>query len=356
MLPQTNRVEVDTTNATRWSELLQQFSDANIYQTWPYEGAIHPRFKVSRLVVYRADRAIGLAQATLAQMPIVRSGVAYIRWGPVWQLKNQPQEQENFRLCLKAIVQEYAVRRRLMVRIVSGLNIDDERWAIPIFEEAGFVFSAATAPSRTILMNLSPSLEHLQAGLHGKWRNCLNSAVKKEQELRISQADEDFEHFSHIYDAMRMRKQFETTTDFDAFRRLQSKLKQGEKMTVILCRLQGDWYSGAIVASLGERGIYLFGATAGEGLENNGSYLVQWKAIEMLKEQGCREYDLNGINPERNPTTYRFKARLGGKNGRDVTTLGTFEACLSPSSRLTVGLGMQCAKALRALRRRPLKT
>ena len=350
-----DRVEVDAIPSSRWSELLQQFSDSSVYQTWPYEGVIHPRFEVSRLVVYKGNSVIGLVQASLARAPILGSGVAYIRSGPVWQAKNRLPNQEHFLICLRAILQEYAVRRGLMVRIVTRLNAEGERWAVPVFEEAGFRFFSGSVPSRTIIVNLLPSLDELQRGLHSKWRNCLNSAAKKGQEIRISQDDEAFDHFGRIYRAMRIRKQFETTTDFDAFRKLQTNLEQSEKMTVILCGSHGNWYSGAIVSSLGRRGIYLFGATTGQGLENKGSYLVQWKAIEILKDLGCTEYDLNGINPETNPTTYRFKARLAGRNGRDVTTLGTFEACFSPASRFIVGVGMQCQKSLRALRGRRLR-
>jgi len=352
VLHQTNRIEVDTISSARWSDLLQQFSDASIYQTWPYEAAIHPRFTVSRLVVYKGDFAIGLVQAALAKIPIVGSGVAYIRWGPVWQVKNQSPNREDFRLCLKAIFQEYAVRRRLMVRMVTALNLEDEGWAVPVFEEAGFRFCHASSRRRTIIANLPPSLDQFLAGLHGKWRNALKSGQKKEQELREGQTDEDFLQFSRIYEAMLARKRFETTTSLDAFRELQKQLERREKLTVILCRSKGEWHSGAVISSIGFRGIYLFGATAGEGLHSNGSYLVQWRAIQLLRRMGCREYDLNGINPEANPTTYQFKARLAGKNGREVTNLGMFEACVSPASRLATGLGMKYANTLRALRRR----
>jgi hypothetical protein len=35
---------------------------------------------------------------------------------------------------------------------------------------------------------------------------------------------------------------------------------------------------------------------------------------------------MSGINPERNPGTYAYKAGLCGKNGRDVYFLGLFDS------------------------------
>jgi lipid II:glycine glycyltransferase (peptidoglycan interpeptide bridge formation enzyme) len=60
-------------------------------------------------------------------------------------------------------------------------------------------------------------------------------------------------------------------------------------------------------------------------MANKGSYLLQWKAIEWMKNNGCRRYNLNGINPIVNPGSYHFKAGLSGKNGKDVYYLGRFD-------------------------------
>jgi lipid II:glycine glycyltransferase (peptidoglycan interpeptide bridge formation enzyme) len=36
--------------------------------------------------------------------------------------------------------------------------------------------------------------------------------------------------------------------------------------------------------SIGDTGVYLFGATNDEGMKNKGSYLLQWKAIQWMKK------------------------------------------------------------------------
>jgi hypothetical protein len=72
--------------------------------------------------------------------------------------------------------------------------------------------------------------------------------------------------------------------------------------------------------------VYLFGATDEQGMQTSAAYLVQWEIVQALKAAGVRRYDLNGIDPERNPGTYHFKRGLSGKKGLPVTFAGQFQA------------------------------
>ena len=96
-------------------------------------------------------------------------------------------------------------------------------------------------------------------------------------------------------------------------------------MRIFLCRSNGISSAGVICATIGETGVYLFGATNDQGMANKGSYLLQWKAIQWMKQCGCRNYNLNGINPLLNPGSYHFKAGISGKSGKDVYYLGRFD-------------------------------
>jgi len=101
---------------------------------------------------------------------------------------------------------------------------------------------------------------------------------------------------------------------------------------------------------MGDTGLYLFGATNDVGMNSNGSYLIQWKYLEWLKQNNLAFYDLNGINPETNPGTYKFKEGLCGKNGKDVFFLGQWETCIKPFSRLVVHCGEKLAAKVKQSR------
>ena len=343
---------VDSFEAPTWERALSTFSDANIYNTWPYEATMHPRSRVSRILLSRDGTPVGAVQARILMLPVLGRGLAFIRWGPMWRPRTEEPNPENLRSCLRAIFQEYVVRRKLLVRIIPALYEDDGAVLGSVFLQEGFHRTAGKTRRRTLIMDLRPSMEEIRDNLHVKWRAHLKRAMKKDQQVIIGQTDDLFVRFESIYSAMRQRKGFVTFTDFQAFRRLQGPLAPAEKPLVVLCGAGSDYYSGAIVSALGEVGLYLFGATNGHGLENNGSYPVQWRAIEWLKEQGCREYDLNGINPEVNPTTYMYKSRLAGKTRREVQEMGEFEACVDPLGRTVTRAGLAMAQAWRTFRMR----
>jgi hypothetical protein len=78
---------------------------------------------------------------------------------------------------------------------------------------------------------------------------------------------------------------------------------------------------------------------------------VQWAFLEWLKENGFLYYDLNGINPEKNPGTYYFKRGLAGKNGLDLEFLGKFQVVDSILSDFVVKGGERLLSAYRRISR-----
>jgi lipid II:glycine glycyltransferase (peptidoglycan interpeptide bridge formation enzyme) len=340
ILPGELRVQVDSFDSETWHKALQSFRDANIYNTWHYEIAVHPKSRVSRILLTKSGSLVGAVQARIIRVPVLGRGLAFIRWGPMWKVRGKPLNPDNLRSGLKAIFEEYAVRRRLLVRVIPVLYEDDGRELECVFLEQGFRRVQTHSPRRTVIMDLTPSMDGIRDNLHVKWRAHLKRASKKGQHVTWGQSDELFSLFKTVYMGMRERKGFVSFTDFEAFHKLQRHLPAREKLLVVLCGTGSEYYSGAIVSALGEVGLYLFGATNGRGLKNNGSYPVQWRVIEWLKEQGCSGYDLNGINPEVNPTTYEYKSRLAGKTRREVRELGMFEACVDPVGRLLTRTGL----------------
>ena len=154
--------------------------------------------------------------------------------------------------------------------------------------------------------------------------------------------------FSRIYGEMEARKRFVKPDNFDQLRAIQRVLPEEFKMKVQLCRSGDTLCAGLIYSAIGKTGVYLFGATSNSGMTSRGSYLLHWKLIERLKqEKRCTVYDLNGINPLKNPGTYRFKNDLCGNNGKDVNFLGRFDSYPNVLSYSCVA----CGDTLRTIHR-----
>jgi lipid II:glycine glycyltransferase (peptidoglycan interpeptide bridge formation enzyme) len=118
--------------------------------------------------------------------------------------------------------------------------------------------------------------------------------------------------------------------------------------TILLCESDGRPVAGVAISMNGETAVTWLLASNSEGRKCYAAYLVQWEALKMLKEQGCRTYDLGGGNPAGNPDTYLFKARMVGRKPEVSPRVGIFDACKNPVSWLAV----RSVEVLGSLRRR----
>lgn len=321
--------EVDTVDERTWCQLLERFDDANIYQTWSYDQVRFGRQNISHLILKDRGRVVAIAQSRIIRVPLVSIGIAYIRWGPLWKQRHTTADVETFRQMVRALRIEYAGRRGLVVRLFPILFHADEPSLGAILKDEGFSSVGSHSRSRTILMDITPSLDDLYQGMRPHWKRELKIAERKGLEIVEGTGDELFQAVIDTHEEMVARKKFKEGNDINQFRLMQTELPENLKMRVMICRSSAGICAGVIWSAMGRTALYLFGATSNIGMKSNGSYLLQWKLIEQLKKEGLAAYDLNGINPEMNPGTYKFKNDLAGKYGQDVWFAGQFESHVS---------------------------
>jgi len=345
-------LEVDSSSELDWYDILDKFEDANIYQTWAYGEVRYGRKAMSHILLRKNEQIVAAAQVRLVRLPALKAGIAYVFWGPMWQLKNEPPDQDVYMQMLRAMVNEYACKRRYVLRINPMIYGGDAELLASRMKQEGFRQVDSRRPSRTLIKDLHTTKEELRKGLAQKWRNALNKAEKSNLHVIEGTEEELIEDFILIYRDLVERKKFVEPNDINEFKRMQTKLPEKYKMKVMLCYQDDALAAGSIYSAMGNSGLYLFGATNDAGMKNNGSHLMQWKFIEWLKDNNYALYDLNGINPETNPGTYKFKEGLTGKNGRDVYFMGQYQTCDSALSRLLVDIGEHAVNAWRKRIRR----
>jgi len=317
-----------------WHQIIEDFADSSLYQTWSYDALRRRPNEVHHGILRDGLRIVAAAQVRVIRLPLIRTGFAYVRWGPLWKIKQEDAKPEVFRQVIRALRNEYALRRRMVLRVYPGVYQDEDPALRSVFLEEGYREHEQETEDRTLLLDIRPSAEDLRKNFHQKWRNCLNHAEKNRLEVIEGEDDEIFGEFVRLYQEMLGRKKFAAQADIHRFRTIQRDLPQGWKMRVFLSRSEKGIGAGAICSASGDRGLYLFGATNEVGYADKGSYLLQWRIIHWLKAKGCVLYDLNGINPGQNPGTYRFKSGIAGKNERDVLMLGQYDSCATMRGRL----------------------
>jgi FemAB family len=322
------RAEFDSVEEEGWYQILREFDDANLYQTWAYGLVTYGRRKMSHLILKKNGNVTAAAQVRFEKLPFINLGIAYVQWGPLWMVRGAEPDVETFRQAIRALRDEYVRKRGLVLRLFPKLFEEEASLLLKVLEEEGFS-SCKEVRKRTILMDLNPSLEDLWAGMEGSCRRSVRLAMKYGLELLEGSEDTLFKTVVDIHKEMVSRKKFVPGSDIRQFRSMQAFLPEEFKMKVLVGRSKEGVCAGLICSAIGRTAIYLLGATSNAGMKSRGSYLLQWKLIEQLKRSGCTVYNLNGINPKRNPGTYKFKSRLAGKNGKDVYYLGRFDSRVS---------------------------
>ena len=158
------------------------------------------------------------------------------------------------------------------------------------------------------------------------WRK--NLAKAERNGLIIEEGTDQglFESVVKLYREMLLRKGFESGINVDEYPLIQARLPDNLKMKIMICQSAGQPIAGIVGSSIGDVGIELIAATGNDSLDVGASFLLRWKMTEYLKRCGCHFYNLNGINPQKNPGGYQFKSGLAGKLGRDLKYLGMFQA------------------------------
>jgi hypothetical protein len=359
MLDPAWQVEVDRSTPAEWSQMLDLFDDANLYQTWSYGGVRWGAKNLSHLVLKRGGEVLGMAQLRIVRPTRFKFGIAYLRWGPLFQRRGRPLDPEVAISMARALEDEYVGRRRLFLRILPNAFVGSPRAAV--IQSAFRKFTpeplVAANTDRTFVLDLAPSVEELRKRLDKKWRNQLSSSEKKGPKVVAGSGSDEYRTFCLIYNQMRKRKTFETTVDVEEFGRIQQDLAESHRMRILICEDKGVAVAGLVASAMGDSAIYLLGATSDEGLKSKGAYLLQWTLIKWLKEHGVRWYDLGGIDPERNPGVYHFKR---GLSGTDVYRVNPLVACTSVVSSAIVRTSLAIQRVIRGSKgalhtMRPLK-
>ncbi len=344
-------VEIDRVIESDWSEMMDRFEDANIYQTWSYGAVRWGKRNLSHLVLKRHGEAVGIAQLRIARPGNFKLGIAYLRWGPLCHLRGGDLQPEIVRAMAIALREEYVNQRGLYLEIMPNAFSGSFRTEIFQSAFAGFdcKLGVGVEKYRTFVLDLENPLEELRRKLDKKWRNQLNAAERNNLKVLEGDDGEAYGKFCNLYSQMWARKRFETSVNIEDFGHIQEHLPRNQRMKVWICEDKNQPVAGLVCSAMGNSAIYLLGATNETGMKLKASYLLQWTVIRYLKDNGTGYYDLGGIDPATNPGVHHFK---NGLSGLDQSHMRPLVACDSALSIATVRTAQVLHYHLRKLRQK----
>jgi peptidoglycan pentaglycine glycine transferase (the first glycine) len=334
-------VETDGVSKHSWNNVIQYFEDAYLMQTWSYGSTRWGEDNLSHIVLQRDGEVVAAAQSVIMKPPLLGAGMAYVKWGPLWQLRGKPRNVETFRRMLQALREVYVVQRGLLLRVFPAAIEEGIGTLRLIFKEEGFERDLSIGSPRTAFVDLSYSLEELRNSLKPTWRRNLTLAERNQLTVIHGVTDELLDIFVGLYKEMQDRKNLIGQVSVDLYKAIQKDLPDGLKMRIMICEHQGEPVAGIVVPFFGNTAQNLLAATGDKGLHLRASYLLHWRMLEWLKAHDCRWLDLDALNHQKYPGISQFKLGLAGRLGWEAEYPGQFEACTSAVSYLSVKLAEQ---------------
>ena len=264
-----------------WNEFLRGYPDAHLLQTSGW-GALKSGFGWKAIQVVSENSG---AQILFRKLPLGLS-LAYIPKGPVGKSWDQLWPE------LDIICKSH--------RAVF-LKVEFDLWQEEMTETVTKTIPPSYRPSpheiqspRSILVDLRGSEDQILS--HMKQKTCYNIRLAQRKGIVIRQS-EDIETFHQLMQVTGERDSFAVHSlpyyqqAFDLF------APRGQS-ALFIAEFEEQPLAGLMVFARGSRAWYFYGASSNEQRHLMPTYLLQWRAMQWAKAQGCLVYDLWGIPDE----------------------------------------------------------
>ena len=185
------------------------------------------------------------------------------------------------------------------------------------YQENGWVHSPQQIQfANSVWIHTEPSEDELLANMKQRTRYKVRLAEKKGVSVRRGTPD-DFEAIADLYAATSARDGF-LIRDKAYYLDVWQRFYAADMLTPLIAEVDGQMIAAVMIFVTGDTARYVYGMSGPDHREKMPNYLLQWEAIKLAKEKGCRTYDLWGAPDEFNEEdrmwgVYQFKRGLGGE-------------------------------------------
>lgn len=174
-------------------------------------------------------------------------------------------------------------------------------------------------PTNTLYLDLHKEQNAIMERMKPKTRYNIKLAQKKGVNVRIADLN-DINVWYSLYTETAQRnglylndiKYFEAILSTKA-----DKTKSPAEVYYLIAEIDDIPLAAMFLIISDNRSSYLYGASSSTNRNFMATYALQWFAIKLSKEKGCKEYDMFGISPSNDIThplygLFKFKTGFGG--------------------------------------------
>jgi peptidoglycan pentaglycine glycine transferase (the first glycine) len=201
-------------------------------------------------------------------------------------------------------------------------------------------FKYKTSSYHTIVTDLEQSADNVWERFPAKLRSQIRSAQRKGVTIELTTDNDWIEKFYDLCIEVSGTKGFELPGSFNLMLELLLGSKQEINSPVtaelIIAKHQNDISAGYFFIRSGDSLHNIWSAYNRNLGVSGASDLIVWEAIKRSIEYGCKKYDQEGIDKEKNITTYLFKKKFGGS---EMEIPGLHAYPLSLRGEIAIGVG-----------------
>lgn len=295
----------------QWDALFRTVARPHFTQAWCYgDGKNAVGWTVQRLLIEDKGGPLAICQVLVRKilgLPLV----SRINRGPLF-LDPAP---ESRLVVLRALRRHWQFARRGLLLFAPSLEAGPEAEAA--LRAAGFVQRNSLGWG-SALIDLTPPLDAIRAGVSSKWRNHLKNSLRQNLELRLTQGADAIEWILAQHAHNMARKNFagpplpfvrgmtaSGAADFTLFQ----AMRDAQPCSAILVSRHGT-HAETFLSWTGE-----------VGRQTHAHHFLLWQVIEHMKARGCSALDLGGYT-----TSDKYGAYKRAMKGREYRLAGEWLA------------------------------
>lgn len=310
-------VQLQFLTASEWESFAAGFDDVFHEQTATFNRARWSAERCEFVSVSHGGKPIGGAAVIVIRAPLVKTGLAILKWGPLWRRSEEPANPAHFAMTLNAIRAEYTENRDFHLTIMPRGDAHASPDMISTLARQGFAKGDALPAPTRYLVNVSQSESALRASLSQKWRYNLKKAEKNGFVINVVRDSSGLDTFMGLYTQMLRRKGF---SDHSAIQTLPSFFQTGIsafRPEFVFAYHSNELCAAAVIDRSGDCAGYLYGATSDDSLQLRAGYALHWAVARSLCEDPkVNWYDLGGNDLDKG--LHQFKTGFVGKTGLEV--------------------------------------
>ncbi|MBR6089135.1 MAG: peptidoglycan bridge formation glycyltransferase FemA/FemB family protein [Anaerolineaceae bacterium] len=338
-------MNADSRIPDNWNEIISALPGASLLQTSQWsEVKARVGWKAFPKLWKKADGTIEAA-ALILKRPLelgpIRSGASflYVPRGPLMDW-NDDGLRERVLADLESFGRE---QKALFVKIDPDVPVSfgepgtEEFRKDPVgqklldaYQKHGWVRSPQQIQfANSVWINTEPDEDVLLANMKQRTRYKVRLAEKKGVTVRRG-TPSDFDPIADLYAETSARDGF-LIRGKDYYLDVWQRFYAAGMLTPLIAEVEGSMVAAVMIFVTGDTARYVYGMSGPDHREKMPNYLLQWEAVKLAKEKGCRVYDLWGAPDEfteedRMWGVYQFKRGLGGEV---VITPGAWDLPLS---------------------------